>query len=176
MNARLFRLYRFYDETGRLLYVGQTGRQPLVRLLEHVRDQPWHGQMARWEVDRRIWHTEGEVLEAEKATIRAECPVHNVAHNGVRHSWARPGVWRQPPRAGRVAGRRPEPSAWTLRLAGVVAVWLGVAVAVWWVVAGRVGGGQAVELAVVVASLVVGWPVAVWALRRARARWRRVWR
>ncbi len=102
-----FRLYRFYGHDGGLLYVGVTGRLPFKRLMEHVCDKPWAGEMARWEVDPRTWATEAEVLAVEKATIRAERPKYNWAHNE-----GNPGrVWAPPIQpASRPAPRRPAPS------------------------------------------------------------------
>jgi len=114
---RQFRMYRFYDEHGALLYVGITGRRPFRRLMEHICDKPWAPEMARWEVDPGVWHTEEEVLHVERHTIRAERPRYNVRHNESNPDrvWA-PPIQRgpssvrtapRPPQRGGWAGRRP---------------------------------------------------------------------
>lgn len=81
-SVRDYRLYRFWGHDGALLYVGITGRVPWRRLLEHVAEKPWADEMACWEVDRRVWGSEAEVLAAEKQAIYDECPRYNVEHNG----------------------------------------------------------------------------------------------
>jgi hypothetical protein len=91
---RRFRLYRFYDEHGALLYIGMTGRAPFRRLLEHICDKPWAREMARWEVDPRSFDTEAEVLAAERAAIRAEHPRYNVVHNDRRRVHPDPATRR----------------------------------------------------------------------------------
>ncbi len=79
--TRLYRMYRFYDEHGALLYIGITGRIPFRRLMEHVCDKPWADLMARWDLDPGVWATEGDVLAAETAAIRAELPLFNIDGN-----------------------------------------------------------------------------------------------
>lgn len=105
-SRREFRLYRFHGHDGTLLYIGETGRQPFQRLMEHVCDKPWAPEMARWEVDPRMWATEAEVLAAEEAAIRAERPRYNWEHNegNPDRVWAPPV---QQPRQWRPASRRP---------------------------------------------------------------------
>jgi hypothetical protein len=116
---RQFRMYRFYDEHGALLYVGITGRRPFRRLMEHVCDKPWAPEMARWEVDPGVWTTEEEVLVVERHTIRSERPRYNVRHNESNPDrvWAPPiqrgttpaprNAPRGAPRRGGWSGRRP---------------------------------------------------------------------
>ncbi|GIJ48459.1 hypothetical protein Val02_53450 [Virgisporangium aliadipatigenens] len=108
---RQFRMYRFYDEHGALLYVGITGRRPFRRLMEHVCDKPWAPEMARWEVDPGVWTTEEEVLVVERHTIRSERPRYNVRHNESNPDrvWAPPVQRGAPPQQqrGGWSGRRP---------------------------------------------------------------------
>lgn len=85
-QARECRLYRFYvthPVTGQVVlgYVGETGRLPFERLLEHLATQPWFDTVVRWEVDPRVFHGKQAVLDAESAAIRAEQPLYNVKGN-----------------------------------------------------------------------------------------------
>jgi hypothetical protein len=79
--TRVYRLYRFYDRAGALLYIGETGRLPFVRMLEHIYDQPWADEIGSWVEDPRAWPSEASVLAAEEAAIRAELPRYNYEHN-----------------------------------------------------------------------------------------------
>jgi hypothetical protein len=85
-DVRECRLYRFYVTdplTGVevLGYVGETGRQPSERLLEHLATQPWFDTVVRWEIDPQRYWGKRAVLEAEAAAIRAELPLYNVKGN-----------------------------------------------------------------------------------------------
>ncbi len=85
-DLRVCRLYRFYVEhpiTGEevLGYVGETIREPVARLLEHLRDQPWFDTVVRWERDPRVFRSKAEVLEAERLAIAVERPLYNVLGN-----------------------------------------------------------------------------------------------
>lgn len=95
-----FRLYRFYDHAGRLLYIGQTGRMALIRAIEHLTEQVWADDVARWEVDPGEWWTEADVLAAEESAIRAEKPLRNWVHNEGPHRQWMPKVreYRHPSR------------------------------------------------------------------------------
>jgi len=73
-----FILYRLYDEAGRLLYVGITGRGP-QRLVEHYRDKEWFSLVTHVEFER--YFTREEVLRREKQQIQMFGPVFNVQHN-----------------------------------------------------------------------------------------------
>lgn len=124
-----------------LLYIGQTGRRPFRRLIEHVADQPWAHLMRCWETDPRVWLSEPDVLAAEKAAIRSERPRFNVQWNdGPRGSANRRGPrWR--------ARRR-----WRARLVASVAMWLilfGVAV--------HASGMDPLLLPAVSATALLGW-------------------
>lgn len=178
--ARTYRLYRFYDEAGVLLYVGITGRLPFRRLMEHVCDKPWAPQMARWEVDPRVWATEGEVLAAEKAAIINERPKWNIAHNGnnpVRAATARPTQrWRpsQPVLATLTPTSRVlrSPVTWWL------AAWLVASAATWWALR-RLGADLSwpwhlgLAAATPVVLVLAGW---WWWVAKGRRRWRRLLR
>lgn len=74
-------LYRFYDRTGALLYVGLTA-DPGSRWKAHARDKPWWLDVT----DVRIEHFPDRktVTEAERVAIQREKPRYNVVHNA-RH-------------------------------------------------------------------------------------------
>lgn len=85
-GLRQCRLYRFYVAdpfTGQTVlgYVGETGRQPFERLLEHLATQPWFDTVVRWEIDPQVFYGRDAVLRAEAAAIRAERPLYNVKGN-----------------------------------------------------------------------------------------------
>jgi predicted GIY-YIG superfamily endonuclease len=76
-------LYRFFDDEGRLLYVGITNN-PQVRWSDHA-GKARKGENAWWR-HARVVHTEwfATRAEAEKAEITAihnEHPLHNGSHN-----------------------------------------------------------------------------------------------
>lgn len=71
-------LYRFFNTTGALLYIGITNRVPR-RLDEHGDDKPWYLKVAHVEVEHHPdRHT---ALRAEKDAIKAERPRYNIQHN-----------------------------------------------------------------------------------------------
>lgn len=138
-----YRLYRAFDAAGALLYVGQTGRIGLARWFEHMRDQPWAHEVARWELDPRVWSTLDGVLEAEQHAIRTEFPRYNFVHNLANPH--RVPVHRE--RSRRVpmsrSSRQPR-RRWSRRTRRFVwwsAMWLVLAVAgaVWCVIVAHVG-------------------------------------
>lgn len=65
-----------------LLYIGITERSTVARWAEHCGDKQWAPDIAVWERDPRVWASEADVLDAERAAIIAERPVWNVTHNG----------------------------------------------------------------------------------------------
>lgn len=103
-TIRVWRLYRLFDAVGRLLYIGQTCR-PLARLIEHLEEQGWAAEIARWEVDPRSWWSEEEALAVETAAIRAEKPRYNWLGNEGPHR-----VWVPKVAKYRHPGRRQKPS------------------------------------------------------------------
>lgn len=63
-------------------YLGETGRMPVERLLEHLRaDYPWGDTIVAIEVDDRVWPDKAAVLAAEEAAVRAERPLYNDEYN-----------------------------------------------------------------------------------------------
>lgn len=140
-------LYRFWDAAGRLLYIGQTGRIAVTRLLEHVRKQSWAPQIARVEVDPTVYTSLADVLDAERAAILREQPIYNGTHN---HANPHRVITARP--AGRPARWSPTPvrrRAWTrrrIRLVAVGSVWLIVTVAMTWAVLPQVPVGTALWL------------------------------
>jgi len=71
-------LYRFYDATGTLLYVGITA-DPGSRWRKHAQEKPWWQQITS--ITLETHPTRAAALEAERQAILAEKPVHNVVHN-----------------------------------------------------------------------------------------------
>lgn len=71
-------LYRLWDETDRLLYVGMS-KSAIHRLHEHLTEQPWAEQVAKQTIDR--YATREEAARAEADAIRSEAPLYNVVHN-----------------------------------------------------------------------------------------------
>ncbi len=65
----------------RLGYIGESGRMPLDRLLEHLRDQPWGDILAGTDVDNQRYGCKREVLAAEQAAVVMEKPLYNVEWN-----------------------------------------------------------------------------------------------
>lgn len=79
LNGRGHALYRFYDATGDLLYVGITV-DPGKRLTRHSGDKPWWNEVARVELEQHP--TRSAVLAAERLAIANERPRHNIRLNG----------------------------------------------------------------------------------------------
>ncbi|MEV1013740.1 GIY-YIG nuclease family protein [Micromonospora sp. NPDC049801] len=80
-------LYRFFDRTDVLLYVGITADLP-TRLKSHRKGKPWWTQVANITIEP--FETRQEALDAEKRAIREEGPLHNDQHNP--HVWVETGV------------------------------------------------------------------------------------
>jgi hypothetical protein len=80
LESKAHALYRFFGADGALLYIGITASLP-NRLARHKEDKPWWCDVA----DIRVEHFQSRraVLEAERAAIVAEKPLHNVRHNGL---------------------------------------------------------------------------------------------
>jgi predicted GIY-YIG superfamily endonuclease len=69
-------LYRFFDSTGRLLYVGIT-LAPLKRFRQHMLDHTaWMMDVAQ--IVPTWFETREEAREAEKEAIRTENPIYNI--------------------------------------------------------------------------------------------------
>jgi predicted GIY-YIG superfamily endonuclease len=71
-------LYRFYDRTDVLLYVGITMNLP-TRMFKHKGTKPWWTSIADIQVEH--FATRGEALTAERKAIREERPLYNEQHN-----------------------------------------------------------------------------------------------
>ncbi|MFI5895599.1 hypothetical protein ACIA5D_36445 [Actinoplanes sp. NPDC051513] len=97
-DCRLYRFWVRHPESGErvLGYVGETVRQPMTRLLEHLLDQPWADTIIGWEIDDRVFAGKGAVLEAERFAIETELPLYNVEWNrGNPHRIPPPAAIRQ---------------------------------------------------------------------------------
>lgn len=71
---RLTTVYRLFDTSGHLLYVG-TSADPQQRWEQHAREKLWWSSVARAEVD---WHSNRDAaLSAEREAIQSEEPLHN---------------------------------------------------------------------------------------------------
>lgn len=75
-------LYRFFNRSNELLYIGITNRIPR-RLDEHGDDKPWYLEVARVEVEHHP--DRHSALRAEKNAIHAERPRYNIHHNRHAH-------------------------------------------------------------------------------------------
>lgn len=151
--------------TTTLGYIGETARQPLVRLMEHLLEQPWSDTIVGWEVDPVVYASKAAVLAAEEAAVVAERPLYNIEFNmgnpdrvppweaqeqRLRRDGGRPQR-RQRPRvsdrtrpgrgrsrtAPRLAVRRGR--GWRVRPFGYALLWLVVAGGLCWTVVDRVG-------------------------------------
>lgn len=78
LNLRPHGLYRFFDATGHLLYIGITADLP-TRLGDHNEKKPWWTEVASVTVEH--YPDRPSVLQAEKAAIKAERPRYNIEHN-----------------------------------------------------------------------------------------------
>ena len=76
-------LYRFYDRTDVLLYVGITMDLP-KRFKQHRQAKPWWLAVTRVDVDH--FESRRAALAAEKAAIRDESPLYNDQHNEFVHA------------------------------------------------------------------------------------------
>jgi hypothetical protein len=168
-DVRDCRLYRFrvyhpddmhLDPSQRRIvlgYIGETVRQPLARLLEHLADQPWWDTVVGWDLDPRVFAGKQAVCEAERAAIEWELPLYNVEWNrgngrrippplAIRQRRARDAAkegaprWVHPAdrgvaprRAAAVVAERPQKPwrPWQKRLAGWGSGWVGTALAGW---------------------------------------------
>lgn len=68
-------LYRYFDTSGQLLYVGITSRRT-GRSLQHAMEKSWWSEVTRCEWQH--FATREQAAEAERQAIRDEHPRHNV--------------------------------------------------------------------------------------------------
>lgn len=73
-------LYRLFDESDVLLYVG-IAVDPGRRFVRHREDKAWWGEVAN--IALAVYPSRSEALAAEREAIKTEKPRHNVRHNGV---------------------------------------------------------------------------------------------
>lgn len=69
-------LYRHYDDTGALLYVG-VSLNTVARLAQHMQGSAWADKITTIHIER--FDTRAEAIEAELRAIRSERPLHNIA-------------------------------------------------------------------------------------------------
>lgn len=72
-------LYRHYDASGALLYVG-ISLDTIRRTQQHKLGAHWFERIARIEIEWLASRADAE--HAERAAIKAERPAHNIVHNG----------------------------------------------------------------------------------------------
>jgi predicted GIY-YIG superfamily endonuclease len=77
-----FIVYRLYDESGRLLYIGSTGNARR-RQYEHSCESWWWPQVARIRV--QMFGTREAAQAAERAAVSVEAPAFNVWWTGGNH-------------------------------------------------------------------------------------------
>ncbi|MCG5460863.1 GIY-YIG nuclease family protein [Micromonospora sp. MED01] len=70
-------LYRFYDRTGRLLYIGITVNPP-VRFTRHSEDKPWWPEVDHTQTTLTWFDSRAEAEAVELPAVRDERPLHNV--------------------------------------------------------------------------------------------------
>ncbi|GJF06569.1 GIY-YIG nuclease family protein [Pseudonocardia sp. D17] len=70
-------LYRFFDSSERLLYVGITN-DPTRRFEQHRSTKPWWTEVATVRIEQHA--SRSKALAAERAAIVAEHPIHNIQH------------------------------------------------------------------------------------------------
>jgi hypothetical protein len=74
-------LYRHFDSSGTLLYVGISS-SALVRLSQHSRTAEWFELVARISVEN--FQSKEDALRAEKLAIQTEYPIYNKVHNNIK--------------------------------------------------------------------------------------------
>jgi len=67
-------LYRHFDKSGSLLYVG-ISLDAVQRLSQHSANQPWAGDIASVTIEKFV--TRQDAITAERVAIQTECPKHN---------------------------------------------------------------------------------------------------
>lgn len=76
-------LYRFFDRTDALLYVGIT-MDLAGRMSQHRKDKPWWVDVHHISIEH--FDNRASVLAAERAAIASEKPLYNAAHNEMAQS------------------------------------------------------------------------------------------
>ncbi len=75
MRNRTGCLYRHFDKSGALLYVGSCAN-PLARLKNHKQNSKWFHQIVRVEIEH--FTTRVESYSAERTAIATEQPIYNI--------------------------------------------------------------------------------------------------
>lgn len=78
MSERLHALYRFFDASGDLLYIGIT-LNPGGRWKQHREDKPWWEEVG--DITLETYPDRPSVLDAERKAIITEHPRYNKTHN-----------------------------------------------------------------------------------------------
>lgn len=78
LSTRPHALYRFFDRTDVLLYVGTTAHLS-ARIAQHKRDKPWWVDVRNITIE--YFDTRSAALSAETKAIRTEGPLYNTTHN-----------------------------------------------------------------------------------------------
>jgi len=82
-------LYRFYDRTGVLLYVGITVDLG-VRMAAHARDKDWWTRVDRAATRVGYYDSRTAALKAERQAVQTEQPLYNDHHNTFATAPAQP--------------------------------------------------------------------------------------
>lgn len=80
-DCALYRIMVVHPVTGKIVlgYIGETGRMPFTRFMEHLYDQPWGDTIVGHpHVDPRVFAGKAAVLAAEEAAVLAEKPLYNI--------------------------------------------------------------------------------------------------
>jgi hypothetical protein len=77
VRPKAHHLYRHFDESGKLLYVG-ISLNAISRLVGHKRGSPWVWSVARVEV--QTFPTREDAEAAEREAIQTERPLFNATH------------------------------------------------------------------------------------------------
>jgi hypothetical protein len=85
-ECRLYRIRGLDPRTNyrtiTLIYVGESAREPFVRFIEHLYEQPFGDTIVGHpEVDPRPFASKNDVWAAERAAIEAERPLYNIEYN-----------------------------------------------------------------------------------------------
>jgi hypothetical protein len=94
-------LYRYFGESGELLYIG-ISRNSVVRSIQHSEKSHWFDDAVNMTIERL--ETREDAIAAERVAIQEERPIYNQVHN--RSNPARHDSVRPEPRAGRDSAYR----------------------------------------------------------------------
>ena len=101
MSEKATSLYRYFDDLGRLLYVGITARSS-TRLLQHAAQSDWWPLVRRSTIEH--FPNRASAIATELRVIREESPLYNiVGQESPRRAPAR-GTGLGPRESGRIGG------------------------------------------------------------------------